>query len=313
MDNGSFFNQPRKKSKRGSVVAAPSNLIEKELEAAKIEKIPVNRIHPHPLNPRSEFDEQDLIQLAESMVSEGQLRPLILQPDGNGEYTLLAGERRWTANQKYNQWTHMDAVIRTCKSEQEELTILFADNLHKELLYIDKAMTARKLIEERGWDILYVSKLPMMGDVQSIKDSLLFFDFPKNIQNAAKKSQRFGTVIAKVIHQLLKHGEKANKKIVTLLNRGAKVSEYEELLAYYNATSDKPEKSRYNTPESMMTIGKHNLGLLRTTRNGMKLEIECNPVLIREASELLKDYFQRKEKDVLDWKKKVSRKKRTKK
>ena len=60
-------------------------------------EIPVNTIRPNPHQPRSAFDEESLASLTASIREVGVLQPILVRDLGNGEYELVAGERRWRA------------------------------------------------------------------------------------------------------------------------------------------------------------------------------------------------------------------------
>jgi ParB family chromosome partitioning protein len=63
--------------------------------------IPVERIRPNPDQPRRDFDRDALEELAESIRAKGIIQPLIVRPDPGheGNYEIVAGERRWRAAQ----------------------------------------------------------------------------------------------------------------------------------------------------------------------------------------------------------------------
>ncbi len=60
-------------------------------------EIAVTGIEPNPFQPRKEFDEEELRELAESIRAEGLLQPIVVRKAGDGKYQLIAGERRWRA------------------------------------------------------------------------------------------------------------------------------------------------------------------------------------------------------------------------
>src|ERR1041384_7762899 len=55
-------------------------------------------IHPHPYQPRAEFDEKEIQSLADSVRREGLLQPVVVRPVTGGFYQLVAGEPRWRAS-----------------------------------------------------------------------------------------------------------------------------------------------------------------------------------------------------------------------
>lgn len=62
--------------------------------------VPISEVHPSPLNPRKHFAEGDLDELANSLIRNGFVQPIITRADAAGGYEIVAGERRWRAAQK---------------------------------------------------------------------------------------------------------------------------------------------------------------------------------------------------------------------
>src|SRR6202012_3390673 len=64
----------------------------------RVDRVPVAKIVPSPLQPRKQFSDESLKELADSIRQQGIVQPLIVRPRGDG-YELIAGERRWRAAQ----------------------------------------------------------------------------------------------------------------------------------------------------------------------------------------------------------------------
>ncbi len=60
-------------------------------------EIDIDLIEPNSLQPRTKFDESRLEELAQSILSNGIIQPLLVRPINGGRYQLVAGERRWRA------------------------------------------------------------------------------------------------------------------------------------------------------------------------------------------------------------------------
>jgi len=75
---------------RGASAAASAG----ELPARGVREVEIARIRPNPAQPRMQFDEEAIAELAESIAERGVLQPVLLRPDGNN-FQLVAGERRW--------------------------------------------------------------------------------------------------------------------------------------------------------------------------------------------------------------------------
>ena len=71
----------------------------------------ISEIEPNKNQPRKDFDENALAQLADSIAEHGVLQPLLVRPMTNGGYQLVAGERRWRASKmaglSETSWVHL--------------------------------------------------------------------------------------------------------------------------------------------------------------------------------------------------------------
>jgi ParB family chromosome partitioning protein len=76
-----------------------------------VREVEIGRIRPNPAQPRQNFDEDSLAELAESIRERGVLQPILLRPVEGGGYELIAGERRWRAAQRA-QLHAIPALIR---------------------------------------------------------------------------------------------------------------------------------------------------------------------------------------------------------
>src|ERR1700751_2985396 len=68
-----------------------------EGESGKPREIPVELIDRNPFQTRSQVDEAELAELAASIVANGVVQPILVRPQANGRFQLIAGERRWRA------------------------------------------------------------------------------------------------------------------------------------------------------------------------------------------------------------------------
>ena len=110
------------------------------------QEVDTDLIEPSPYQPRMNFREESLEELARSIRSTGIIQPLILRRLGN-RYQLLAGERRWRAAQRAGL-DRVPAVIRDVPDEQA-LEITLVENLQREDLNpVEQARAFERLIEE---------------------------------------------------------------------------------------------------------------------------------------------------------------------
>lgn len=98
-------------------------------EGEKILQVAVLRIEPNPHQPRREFDEEALAELAASLKQYGVIQPLVVTPALNGTHQLIAGERRWRAA-RIAGLSEVPVIVRTAK-DQERLELALIENVQR--------------------------------------------------------------------------------------------------------------------------------------------------------------------------------------
>lgn len=108
--------------------------------------LPINKIEPNPDQPRNQFDEDSLQELADSIKQFGILQPILVNKKGEF-YEIIAGERRWRAA-KLAGLEKVPVVIRDFKAN-EAVEIALIENIQREdLSPIEEAMAYKRLMEE---------------------------------------------------------------------------------------------------------------------------------------------------------------------
>jgi ParB family chromosome partitioning protein len=113
--------------------------------------IAVEKIHPNPEQPRRRFSEEKLNDLAASIAEKGVIQPLIVRPSprSEGEYEIVAGERRWRASQMAKVHT-LPVVIRSY-DDTEALEVAIIENIQRaDLNAIEEAAGYRDLMDRFG-------------------------------------------------------------------------------------------------------------------------------------------------------------------
>jgi len=115
--------------------------------SSAINEIPISQIAPNPDQPRHNFDEQALQELATSIRELGIIQPLTLRSTGDNAYQIISGERRYRAAQLAGLDT-VPAYVRTANdSEVTEMALI--ENIQREdLNAIEIALTFRKLLDQ---------------------------------------------------------------------------------------------------------------------------------------------------------------------
>jgi ParB family chromosome partitioning protein len=111
---------------------------------------PIEQIAPQKGQPRRYFDEQRLAELVASIKQQGLVQPLLVRPDGDSRYTLIAGERRWRAAQKAG--IHEVPVVVREVSDLAAFEIALVENLQREDLNpIEEAEAYARLLDEHSY------------------------------------------------------------------------------------------------------------------------------------------------------------------
>lgn len=124
---------------------------------SNISMVAVADISPHPDQPRRQFKEEQLNELAHSIAQHGIIQPIVLRPY-KGKYQLVAGERRWRAAQRA-RLHEVPALVRPFTSK-ETVEIALIENIQREDLNpIEEAEAYKKLGDEFGYNHNELAKL----------------------------------------------------------------------------------------------------------------------------------------------------------
>jgi ParB family chromosome partitioning protein len=120
---------PSKGQAKPQPQAPPPELRPAPEHSTGVHKVPVDQIDPNPVQPRTVFNPQHLAELAQSIVANGIIQPIVLQRAGD-RYQLVAGERRWRAA-KIAGLTEVPAVIQEFASDRL-LEVALIENIQRE-------------------------------------------------------------------------------------------------------------------------------------------------------------------------------------
>jgi ParB family chromosome partitioning protein len=196
-------------------------------------EIAIDQIEPNPDQPRREFDQEALQELAGSIKTLGIIAPITLRQVGQGHYQIIAGERRWRASQIAGLTT-IPAYVRTVEDENV-MEMALVENIQREdLNAIEIALAYQHLAETTGMTQAKISErvgksraavtnymrlLKLPAQVQmALKDkeidmgharALLSLDSPSQQIKLFKEVQKQGYSVRKVeeMVQMLKNGQ----------------------------------------------------------------------------------------------------------
>ncbi|MGE5098187.1 MAG: ParB/RepB/Spo0J family partition protein [Betaproteobacteria bacterium] len=146
----------------------------------RVTDLALDRIRPNPRQPRVEFDEALLFELAESIRAQGVLQPVLVRPSGDGDYQLVAGERRFRASKLLGLPT-IPAIVRSV-DDDELLELALIENLQREDLNpIEEALGYQRLIDELRYTHEKMSER-VGRNRSSITNSLRLLSLPGGVQ-----------------------------------------------------------------------------------------------------------------------------------
>ncbi len=123
-----------------------TSISEEQEENEVIQNLKITEIEPNKDQPRRNFDEESLNELAESIKKYGVIQPIIVSPEGD-YYKIVAGERRWRASKKAGL-TEIPAIVRE-NDEQKNKEIALIENIQREDLNpIEKARGIKLLMDQ---------------------------------------------------------------------------------------------------------------------------------------------------------------------
>lgn len=144
----------------------------------------LSEIEPNRLQPRKSFSEETIASLAESISQHGMIQPIVVRPNGNNSYQIVAGERRWRAA----RMLAMDEVPVIIKelSDFEAMQISLIENLQRENLNpIEESLGYKDLIEV--YDMTQDMVAKTVGRSRSaVANALRLLNLPKEVQQMLK-------------------------------------------------------------------------------------------------------------------------------
>ncbi|MBN8588087.1 MAG: ParB/RepB/Spo0J family partition protein [Rhodothermia bacterium] len=151
----------------------------------RVAEIEISQIRPNPYQPRRDFDEQGLEDLASSIRQLGIIQPITVRAGGDGDgYELISGERRWRASRRAGL-TKIPAYIREADSEAM-LEMAIVENVQREDLNpIDVALGYNRLMEECGLTQEQVAE-KVGKDRSTVTNFLRLLKLPPAVQAALR-------------------------------------------------------------------------------------------------------------------------------
>jgi len=208
--------------------------------AGAIAELDVDQIDANPFQPRTDFDEMMLRELAESIKSQGVIQPVTVRKMGREHYQLIAGERRLKASKMAGLKT-IPAFIRVANDEQM-LEMALIENIHRQNLNaIEVAISYKRLIDE--CDLTQEQLSEKVGKNRTtITNFLRLLKLPPEIQIAL----RDGTISMGHARALLSVEQEATKLrlLKLILDEGLSVRQIEQMVREMNYPESRNKKRK---------------------------------------------------------------------
>ena len=210
--------------------------VEKIVEKPIEQTLKLNLIEPNSEQPRKNFDEESLQELADSIKQYGILQPLIVQKKGN-HYEIIAGERRWRAA-KLAGVTDVPVLIREY-DKQQTMEIALIENVQRaDLNPIEEAQAFQQLIQEFHLTQEEIAKT--VGKSRpAITNALRLLNLPEDMQNMLERGEMTAGHARTLLSFKNEDQMKAAARRVTM--EGISVRELEKMAK--RANEEKPEKA----------------------------------------------------------------------
>jgi ParB family chromosome partitioning protein len=220
---------------------ADSDAIEEIAKNEEINKIPIDEIIPNRFQPRTVFDDEKIEELSRTIHTHGIIQPIVVRPLEDGQFEIIAGERRWRAMKKLG-WDLVPAIIKNF-NDTETASVALIENLQREELSpIEEAIAYGKLLELH--QLTQEALAQRLGKGQStVANKLRLLKLPQEVQDALLNK----TITERHARSLipLKDPEKQVKLLTEIIEKNLNVKQTEDrVVKMLEQTQEKPKPKR---------------------------------------------------------------------
>ena len=250
-----------------SVKATPMN---------QMAEIAVSEIIPNPTQPRTQFDDEALAELASSISQLGIIQPITVKKGEGGKYIIISGERRWRASQMVGLET-LPAYIREADDENLHAMALVENIQRQDLNAIEIALSMQRLIDECG--LTQEAMAEKVGKKRStVSNYMRLLNLPNEVQLALKEG------LISMGHAKAIAGIDAEKQVWALkkcIKKALSVRQAEELARKLAEQGDTTPALEEEYPESysrlvekLERLFSENISIKRSKNGGGKIVID---------------------------------------
>lgn len=199
-----------------------------QLDEKQIKEVSIDSVDPNPFQPRKEFDDVALSELADSIKTHGIVQPLVVTQAGQ-RYQLIAGERRLRAAKLAGK-TAVPVIVRSF-DEQDQLEIAVIENIQRaELSLLELAVAYQKLIDQFNLSVGMIAR--RVGKSQSTVSNIIRL---LNLPYSAKKALQEGKIVEGHARMLLTIDNplQQEKMLALIIEKELTVRQAEEMSRNY--------------------------------------------------------------------------------
>lgn len=156
------------------------SVVAREVKDKRVDEVELASIEPNPDQPRTNFKQEEIEELASSIEKDGLLQPILVRSMANGKYQIIAGERRWQACRSLGLKT---VPIRIKEADDDKaLELALIENIQRsDLNPIEEAYGYRRLMERQNMTQSEVAQAVSKGR-STIANSLRLLELPEDAQ-----------------------------------------------------------------------------------------------------------------------------------
>lgn len=241
--------------------------VKEEGASKKDNEVPLNSVHPNPDQPRTNFKQEEIEELAASIEKDGLLQPILVRPIGKG-YQIIAGERRWQACKSLGLDT-VSVHIREA-DDDKVLELALVENIQRsDLNPIEEAYGYRRLMERQNMTQSEVAEAVSKGR-STVANALRLLELPEEAQQLLFEEKITAGHARAILAIPTKEGrEKLTARMVKERISVREAETIARLLAGSQSKEGTP--SRAPAPKSFKTVA-------RALRNSLQTKVRVKTV-----------------------------------
>lgn len=253
------------------------SVVAREVKDKRVDEVELTSIEPNPDQPRTNFKQEEIEELASSIEKDGLLQPILVRSMANGKYQIIAGERRWQACRSLGLKTVPIRIKEADDGKALELALI--ENIQRsDLNPIEEAYGYRRLMERQNMTQSEVAQAVSKGR-STIANSLRLLELPEDAQQLLFEEKISAGHARAILSIPSKEGrQKLTEKMV---QEKISVREAETLARLFAGKKEKGENAaRIPTPKMFKSVARalresFNTNVrVKTVQGKNKIEIE---------------------------------------